>query len=49
MDFIVITGNFVDGFIFYGPFPDSDEAIRWAERELRGLEYWISELYREVQ
>jgi len=49
MDFVVVTGNIVDGFTFYGPFPDADEAAQWAERELRGLDWVAAILYREVQ
>lgn len=29
---ILIVGNLVDGFTFYGPFATSFEAIDWAEK-----------------
>ena len=46
---IVITGNPVDGLIFYGPFTeDSDpdlDAAGWAEANLPGADWWVAPLY----
>ena len=40
---IVITGNPVDGFIFYGPFKSSEDAIDYGENDVFG-EWWIAEI-----
>ena len=41
---IVITGNPGDGFVYYGPFDDAEQANAWAEDELRNAEWWVIEL-----
>lgn len=41
---IVITGNPVQGFFFYGPFQSETEAVDWAEREQSDFEWWIAPL-----
>jgi hypothetical protein len=37
---IVISGNPVDGFIYYGPFKTGVDAIAWAEANCDGTESW---------
>lgn len=39
---IVICGNPVDGFFFYGPFACAADAVEWADAE--GQEYHIARL-----
>ncbi len=41
--FIVIAGNPVDGFSFYGPYSTHDEACEWGERA-NGEEWWVAAL-----
>jgi hypothetical protein len=41
---MVITGNPVDGFFYYGPFEDHDHALGYAEVEHDGQDYWITPL-----
>jgi hypothetical protein len=41
---IIIAGNIFDGMQFYGPFADAEEAIEWAERELRQVEWLFASL-----
>ncbi len=40
---IIVSGNFVDGFQFHGPFPDRDAAATWdnAMNEGRGQVYTL--------
>lgn len=44
MSFIVITGNPVDGFQYYGRFSDEPAAIDWADENLSEEDWWIAEL-----
>ena len=44
MSYILIVGNPVDGFKYYGQFSDVDTALNWAEKNLRTEEYWFAEL-----
>ena len=44
---IVVTGNPVDGFTFYGPFPSGQEAVEWADNAGRGdcdTDWWVAPL-----
>jgi len=41
---ILITGNPVDGFVYRGPFVDRDAAIKYAEDNYTGADWWISDL-----
>lgn len=43
---IVIRGNPVDGFKFYGPYPDRDAAIRAGEESGDG-DWWIAPVIGE--
>lgn len=49
MKAIVIAGNPVEGFRYYGPFDDTQKATDWAEDHRSKLygdeEYWISLLF----
>lgn len=40
---IVITGNPVDGFKFYGPFADEESANTWGYKHFFE-QYWTAEL-----
>ena len=42
--FIVIVGDPVDGFRYYGPFDDHDSAVKWAEAELDGERWWVADM-----
>jgi hypothetical protein len=41
---IVVTGNPVDGFTFYGVFKTAEDANDWAELRLNGKEWWVAAL-----
>lgn len=41
---IVCQGNPGDGYTYYGPFPDIESAIKWAENELLQGDWWIMPL-----
>jgi len=43
---IIISGNPVDGFFYYGPFEDAEQALEYADAEysIRNSEYWVTEL-----
>lgn len=43
LKWIAVTGNPVDGFFFYGPFPSPEAATEWGEREGQ-TDWWITEL-----
>lgn len=38
--FIIVTGNPVDGFEFFGPFDDEVAAAEWADKNDDGMPYW---------
>ena len=40
--FMSICGNPMDGFLYIGTFPDTESAVLYAERHLKGEEYWIN-------
>lgn len=47
---IIVTGNPVDGFFFYGPYPDFYEAQKAAEKEKENQEYWwIAPIEKEFE
>lgn len=46
---LVITGNPVDGFFYYGPFDNAGAAIEWAERNQDGQDWWIAPLANPQQ
>ena len=41
---LVIVGDPVDGFAYYGPFADADEATEWAEQEVTEQSWWLADL-----
>lgn len=45
---IVISGNPVEGFKFYGPFPCAAAALEWIEVHCVDHECWIAELQQEM-
>lgn len=48
--YIIITGNPVDGFMYYGPYSTHDEAIEAAEASttLDGDDWWIARLWLNI-
>ena len=40
---IVAIGNPYNGFTYYGPFNNHNQALTWAEKELAG-DWWVIEL-----
>lgn len=40
---IVITGNPISGFAFYGPWSERGDAIDWAQAEVEA-DWWIASL-----
>jgi len=42
--YIVVLGNPVDGFTFWGPFRNVEDAIDWAERSVLTTSWWIADL-----
>jgi hypothetical protein len=45
MQAIIVTGNPVDGFRFFGPFPTRDTAIMEFDRHNRRLDtWWVADL-----
>ena len=44
MQTLLIAGNVVDGLTFYGPFEDSEDAIHFAECNLRDITWWVTDL-----
>lgn len=43
--YLIVTGNPVDGFFYYGPFADEDTTIEWANREQDGCDWWPTKLH----
>jgi hypothetical protein len=39
---IVVTGNPVDGCVFFGPFQSDDLALAWAEKHMGAYEFWVA-------
>lgn len=42
--FLVITGNPVDGFNYYGPFVERIDALEYVSAQYGDVEWWISKL-----
>jgi hypothetical protein len=42
--FIIITGNPVDGFNYWGPYPTHTEAAEEASEFFRTCDWWISDI-----
>lgn len=40
-NWVIMTGNPVDGFNIFGTFQDNSEAHDWAENNLTGENYWM--------
>ena len=50
MNYIICYGNPIDGLTFIGPFEDRDDAVRYAENDIRdGGDWWIAELDEPVK
>lgn len=41
---IIVAGNPVDGFVFYGPYQERDDAVHDAENGHLNGDWWIAEL-----
>lgn len=41
---ILVTGNPITGFTYYGPFVDGATAITWAENHIGNEHYWTAPL-----
>ena len=41
---VLLTGNPVDGLIFYGPFESAEHAADWAEGNCKNEEWWTADL-----
>lgn len=41
---IVIMGDPVDGFAYFGPFPDADSAVEWGNTN-GDSDWWITSLH----
>jgi hypothetical protein len=37
---VLLVGNIVDGYRFYGPFPNAADALKWAEDTFAEQETW---------
>lgn len=44
MSTVLITGNPVDGFAFRGPFADRVAAIKYAEWNHEGGDWWVADM-----
>lgn len=44
MTYLVVTGNPVDGFEYYGPFISYESALRFAEAQFKHDVWWIPDL-----
>ena len=44
MQHILVVGDPVNGFLFYGPFDDGDAVITYAEKYFASVEWWIAVL-----
>jgi hypothetical protein len=42
--YVIILGNPVDGIVIFGPFDGPLEAVNWAEMQMRGNTWWVTEL-----
>jgi hypothetical protein len=43
---LVISGDPVTGFSFFGPFAEVSEAVAWSQLELAGAAWWVTPLVR---
>lgn len=44
MKYIVVAGNPRDGLFFHGPFDKAEDALEYAENELRKFDWWLAPL-----
>ena len=45
--FVVAIGSPVDGLTFVGPYPVLEQAMTWAENNLRARDWWVVSVYPE--
>lgn len=38
---VIVAGNPGDGFQIFGPFHSHEDGIHWAERNLKGVDWWF--------
>ncbi len=41
---MIITGDPIDGFRYFGPFADGNSACDWADSNVSEMNWWIAEL-----
>lgn len=46
--YIIVAGNPINGFFYYGPFIDSDAALTWARASIE-VEWWAVKLEGPVR
>ena len=44
---IIIAGNIFEGHKFYGPFPDFEAALEWADKNISGE--WLAALLNSAE
>ena len=42
--YVVISGNPVDGIVLHGPFIDGEQANGWADEHLNNASWWVTTL-----
>lgn len=47
--YILVTGNPIDGFMYFGPYDTHDEAVEIADRDLGAVEWWTAKLWNDVE
>ena len=45
---LVIVGDPIDGYRYYGPFPSACSAQRWVDQNVDHCDYWITDLFFPV-
>jgi len=46
--YILVEGNPLSGFNFYGPFDNEAAAVRYAERDPEDDEWWVADLLEPI-
>lgn len=49
MKHLLVTGNSIDGLMFYGPFDSVEEAVEYAEKFHNNMEWCVGELKEPVK
>lgn len=48
VSYIVVSGNPINGFFYFGPFIDADAALVWAKKAI-GEAWWVTKLEGPVR